>query len=316
MAFRTKLFIALGLTAALTVSGCEANNNRGSVPYTLDSESSAANALSSSESSSAVVSSVSESIPDKIEKPKIGELMGAEFLPVSEKAFCVCTNTAHNTDGSVMSVYYVVYDDHGNRIAIIDERQYYWAYEYDNDGDIVKQYDSITNSVTEYEYKGGQIVKRRYTNNDGDTSEETYEYDEHGTRIKDIHNVETPDYTYVTTVKPEYDELGRLVRSTGYNSDGSAYSTYEYEYNDKGEVIAETTYSADTKTERVYTYDERGNTLSEYVKRTKDADCSVTYEERTEYEYNSDNKVISTRSFEIKDGIETPGRYITSSYEY
>lgn len=318
MAFGTnKLFAEFCLAAALALSGCSPNEGKEPDPYALDPDSSLASTSESSESLSAVASSAPESTPISPEKPNIGDLMGPESLPLRGKAFCICTNTAHNTDGSVMSVYYTVYDDHDNMIAIIDERKYYYAYEYDKNGNIVKKYESITNSVTEYEYnEDGLAVKMRYTNNDGGTLDEFYEYDEHGTLIKTTHYVEVLEDTTVTSVKPEYDAHGLLVRKTDIGSNGSAYSTDEYEYNDKGEVIRETNYSADTKTERVYTYDERGNTLSENIKRVNDTDGTVTVEERTEYEYNSDNKVTSVRSFDIKNGRETPGRYITSSYEY
>lgn len=318
-----RIGLLLCIAAVLTLTGCDnSGNSEVSAPSKpiVESNSSAESFSSSAASASSTAASVSsspESTPANIEKPKVGDLMGPENMPLREKAFCISSNTAHNKDGSVMSTYYTVFDDHGNMIAIIDERKNYYAYEYDKDGNIVKKYESVTNSVTEYEYNDdGLVTKMRYTNSDGGTLDEVYEYDEHGTVIKTTHYVAALDDTTVNETKPEYDAQGRLVRKTDHFSDGSVFSVEEYEYNDKGEVIRETCSSSSAKTVSEYTYDERGNVLSEHEKRVNDADGAVTYETRTEYEYNSDNKQTSEKSFNIEDGAETPGRYITSSYEY
>lgn len=305
-----KSFLPLGLAAAFILTGC---SNAESSTVAEPSKP----VIESNSSLVASVSSAPESAPANIEKPKVGDLMGPEDMPSRGKAFCISTNTAHNKDGSVKSTYYTVFDDHDNMIAIINERKYYYAYEYDKDGNIVKKYESVTNSVTEYEYNDdGLVTKRRYTNSDGGTLDEIYEYDEHGSLIKTTHYTAALDTTTVNETKPEYDAQGRLVRKTDYYSDGSVFSVDEYEYNDKGEVVRETGSSSGAKTVTEYTYDERGNMLSEHEKRVNDADGAVTYETRTEYEYNSDNKQTSEKSFSVEDGAETPGRYITSSYEY
>ncbi len=312
-----KLVFVLCFAAVLTLTACDnSGNSEVSAPSkpVIESNSSAAASVSSS---AAGASSSAQSAPVSIEKPKVGDLMGSEDMPSRGKAFCISTNTAHNKDGSVKSTYYTVFDDHDNMIAIIDERKYYYAYEYDKDGNIVKKYESVTNSVTEYEYNDdGLVTKRRYTNSDGGTLDEVYEYDEHGTLIKTTHYTAALDTTTVNETKPEYDAQGRLVRETYHNSNGSVFSVDEYEYNDKGEVVRETCSSSGAKTVSEYTYDERGNVLSKHKKRVNDADGAVTYETRTEYEYNSDNKQTSEKSFNIEDGAETRGRYITSSYEY
>lgn len=310
--------------AAFILTGCsDAENStvpepsKPAIESNLSSDASVSSSPVSAASFEASALSISESAPVNIEKPKVGDMMGPEDMPLREKAFCISTNTAHNKDGSVMSTYYTVFDDHDNMIAIIDERKYYYAYEYDKDGNIAKKYESVTNSVTEYEYNDdGLVTKMRYTNSDGGTLDELYEYDEHGTLIKTTHYTAVLDTTTVNETKPEYDAQGRLVRKTEYLSNGSASSVEEYEYNDKGEIVRETGSSSGAKTVSEYTYDERGNVLSEHEKRVNDADGAVTYETRTEYEYNSDNKQTSEKSFNIENGAETPGRYITSSYEY
>lgn len=279
---------------------------------------------SSSESYSEIGESVSENVsssdisaPAEIEKPKIGDLMGAEDMPLRGKAFCISSDTSRDADGKVIAVEYLVYDEHDNIIAMIGEESYYYGYEYDENGNIIKEYSDWSNAFTEYEYKDGLVVKMHYTASDGLTFDEIYEYDEHGTQIKTTLYGESYDDTAITTVKPEYDAQGRLVRETDYGSDGNVYSVDEYEYNDKGEIIKETTASSfsGNKMTTEYVRDERGNVLSEHIKSVK-GDGTVISESRIEYEYNSDNKQISERNFNIKDGTETLRYFWEHVYEY
>lgn len=300
-----KSFIPLGLAAVLTLTAC------GKTESSVVSEPSKP-VIESNSSAAASVSSAPESAPANIEKPKVGDLMGPEDMPLREKAFCISTNTSRNADGTVIAVSYTVYDKHDNMIAMIGKSSYYYGFEYDKDGNIIKKYDGLTNATEEYEYKDGLAVKMRYTNNDGQTMEETYEYDEHGTRIKTTHYIAALDDTSVNETKPEYDAQGRLVRKTEYFSDGSVFSVDEYEYNDKGEVVKETSTGDGSKTEKEYVRDERGNVLSELYKVI----APGNEETRTEYEYNSDNKKISEKKFTVENGKETPKTSWEYVYEY
>lgn len=280
------------------------------------SESSSESYSESGESTSENVSSSDTSAPDEIEKPKIGDLMGPEDMPLRGKAFCISTETSRDKDGTVIAVNYTVYDEHDNMIAIIGERSYYYSYEYDGDGNVIKYYDNYSSSSMEYEYKDGLQVKMTFTGHDGLTYDEIYEYDEHGTLIKTTHYYAALEDTTVTTAKPEYDTLGRLVRKTDYSSAGNVSRVEEYEYNDKGEIVKETfvsSFSPDKITNE-YIRDERGNVLSEHIKSVKDG--TVISESRTEYEYNSDNKPTSEKKFDIKDGAETLRYFWENVYEY
>lgn len=242
--------------------------------------------------------------------------MGPEDLQGRGKAFCVCAVTTRSADGSVKAVEYTVYDEHDNMIALISGNSAdYYTYEYDKDGNITKRYDSSANTFNEFEYKDGLVVKMRYTGRDGKTSDENYEYDEHGTVIKTTHYVAVLDDTTVNETKPEYDAQGRLVRKTDYYSDGSVFSVDEYEYNDKGEIVKETSTGDSFKYVKEYVRDERGNVLSKHQKEVKN-DGTVTDETRTEYEYNSDNKKISEKKFTIENGKETPKTSWEYVYEY
>lgn len=310
-----RIGLLLCIAAVLALTACDnSGNSEMSAPSkpVVESNSSAESVSSSAASASSTAASVSsspESAPANIEKPKVGDLKGPDDLQGRGKAFCVCTVTTHSADGSVKAVEYTVYDEHDNRIALIGgDTAYYYTYEYDKDGNITKKYDGLTNATEEYEYKDGLAVKMRYTNNDGQTMEETYEYDEHGTLIKTTHYVAVLDDTSVNETKPEYDAQGRIIRKTEYYSDGSVFSVDEYEYNNKGEVVKETSTGDGSKTEKEYVRDERGNVLSELYKVI----APGSEETRTEYEYNSDNKKILEKKFTVKDGVET----LKTSWEY
>lgn len=267
---------------------------------------------STSENASSSDTSTTESV--QIEKPKIGELMGPEDMPLREKAFCISTDTSRDADGMVMAVTYTVYDEHDSIIAMIGESSYYYGYEYDEDGNIIKEYNNWSDSIVEYEYKDGLVVKMHYIGRDGQTFDELYEYDEHGTQIKTTLYNESLDDASITTVKPEYDEQGLLIRETDYDSEGNAYSVDEYEYNDKGEIVKETSAYNGSEITREYILDERGNRLIEHFKNVKGG--TVTIESRIEYEYNPDNKQILEKNFDIKDGAETLRYSLESVYEY
>lgn len=278
------------------------------------SESSSESYSESSESTSENVSSSDTSAPDEIEKPKIGDLMGPEDMPLRGKAFCISTETSRDKDGTVIAVNYTVYDEHDNMIAIIGEKSYYFGYEYDKDGNIIKDYEFQLNTSSEYEYKDGFVVKRHFYGRDGAEWIEEYENDEHGTAIKTTRYVAALDDITVTTTKPEYNAQGQLVHRTDYDSDGNVSSVDEYEYNEMGEIVKETTLYSGAVITREYVLDERGNRLSEHVKSVKDG--TVISESRTEYEYNSDNKPTSEKKFDIKDGAETLRYFWENVYEY
>ncbi len=302
-----KISLVLCIAAVLTLTACS-NTESVSEPSkpAVESNSSAAVSIESS----------TESAPVNIEKPKVGDLMGPEDLQGRGKAFCVCAVTTRSADGSVKAVEYTVYDEHDNMIALISGNSAdYYTYEYDKDGNITKRYDSSANTFNEFEYKDGLVVKMRYTGRDGKTSDENYEYDEHGTVIKTTHYVAVLDDTTVNDTKPEYDAQGRLVRKTEYSSDGSVFSVDEYEYNEKGQIVKETSAGDGSKYVKEYVRDERGNVLSEHQKKVKN-DGTVTGETRTEYEYNSDNKKISEKKFTVENGKETPKTSWEYVYEY
>lgn len=299
-----KVITPLCLAAVLTLTACSKTESvsEPSKPVVESNSTSAASTASST-----------DSVPANIEKPKIGDLMGPEDLPSRGKAFCICTETGRNMEKNTVFTDYVVYDEHNNIIALIGEgSSHYYTYEYGKDGNITKKYDSRANASEEYEYKNGLAVKRHYTGRDGQTLDETYEYDEHGTLIKTTHYTAALDYTTVDDTKPEYDAGGRLVRETYYLSDGSVFSVDEYEYNDKGEIVKETSAGDGSKTEKEYVRDERGNVLSELYKVI----APGKEETRTEYEYNADNKITLKKKFNIVDGTETLKNVVEYVYEY
>lgn len=181
-----------------------------------------------------------------------------------------------------------------------------WVYEYNDQGDLICQTeyeDAVAKSWTEYTYDGrrptlavyyirGMEENRTKYTYDGDTvrtvtydSEDpidwaTYTVDANGRVIKELIGPYTIDYTY--------DEKGRLLERTSYDSESVvATSESSWEYDADGKLLRHVVY-----------YDEKIFGLSVYRYDAQGKLVSVTYEEggkpwsTTEYTYDEKGNLI------------------------
>lgn len=213
-----------------------------------------------------------------------------------------------------------IYDKYDNILAIIGEdSEYYYSYEYDEDGNIKRQYNGSAENYEENEYKDGLTSK--YTIFTGGKAQYEVElfYDEHGTLVKDVSHFFTDDSTTTAiNMKAEYDDRGNLSRAVYLNSSGEEREIDILEYNENDECIKSVrTMKPGTDKEytvtEIYTYDDKGSTLSRHFIRVL-RDGTVSLEYRDEYEYNSDNRKTEERHFVIEDGTET--LKTVTGYEY
>lgn len=329
-----KIPIVILLAAALTLTACGKTETvsdgvpesaPGYIPPTVpvSEESSAEIPESSSESFSETSDASLESEPEKItECPyNVGDPVGPEDLPSRNAAAYIVTETARDGEtGEVRFVVWNIYDKYDNILAIIGEdSEYYYSYEYDEDGNIKRQYNGSAENYEENEYKDGLTSK--YTVFTGGKAQYEVElfYDEHGTLVKDVSHFFADDSTTTAiNMKAEYDDRGNLSRAVYLNSSGEEREIDVLEYNENDECIKSVrTMKPGTEKEytvtEIYTYDDKGSTLSRhFIKVLKDGTVSLEY--RDEYEYNSDNRKTEERHFVIEDGTET--LKTVTGYEY
>jgi YD repeat-containing protein len=229
--------------------------------------------------------------------------------------------------------------DNGYIIEVADQNEVtYVKNEYDEDGRVVKQYDSEgnlseveyddnnhintfifhkTGVVSKYKYDGGLFTGRLY----GDGTSETVEYDEcwnkcretdrKGREIKRIYNTkgELLEETYPdnTVLKNTYDENGNLIKTL---TSGGAETLYFYD--EKGNLLEEHVKIEEGKYSITkYTYDLYGRILT----RT-DAEGNTTGFEYEENHINKPTKVIDPEGNVFEYTYDKAGRMTSIKTSY
>ena len=140
----------------------------------------------------------------------------------------------YDSDGNLIkqSVYW---DDEWKEEGDESGLYYYYEYANDSDGNALKeqQYDSSGAEMnsTEYEYDAyGNLLKTTSKGSEGNVQFiEKYEYDSDGRRVKTLGCDQ--DETVIYTKTTEYDDHGNIVKETTYNDDQiQNFEVYEYEY--------------------------------------------------------------------------------------
>ena len=135
------------------------------------------------------------------------------------------------------------------------------------------QADTVSySSVTEYEYDGKQLVKKRY----GDT-EVSFFYN----KGKLEREVSKSKYNSTpSTTEYQYDGNGRVIKKlTRYRQDN--YEEVNYQYSEGNKIIASTERFVENKkiySSRTYTLDANGNVVKQEYKDYRDYDVVITYE--------------------------------------
>lgn len=286
-------------------------------------DSSSEDSESGMESSSETSDTSSESEPPSVpECPyKVGDLIGPEDLPSRGRAAYIVTVTSRDAEtGNVRLIERHVYDKYDNVLALFGRStEYYYSYEYDEDGNITREYQDSAGDYEDNEYKDGLMSK--YTVfKDGEAQYECeFFYDEHGTLVKNVTHFFSDDSTStVIDMKAEYDDRGNLSRAVYFNSSGEESEIDVLEYNENNECVKFTrTMRLNTDKEytvtETYTYDDRGNTLSHYfINVAKDG--TIRNEYREEFVYNSDNRKTEERDFNFENGVEK--LKVVTEYEF
>ena len=150
------------------------------------------------------------------------------------------------------------------------------------------QADTVSySSVTEYEYDGKQLVKKRY----GDT-EVSFFYN----KGKLEREVSKSKYNSTpSTTEYQYDGNGRVIKKlTRYRQDN--YEEVNYQYSEGNKIIASTERFVENKkiySSRTYTLDANGNVVKQEYKDYRDYDIVITYE--------YDNKINPLFSPTVRD---------------
>lgn len=150
------------------------------------------------------------------------------------------------------------------------------------------QADTVSySSVTEYEYDGKQLVKKRY----GDT-EVSFFYN----KGKLEREVSKSKYNSTpSTTEYQYDGNGRVIKKlTRYRQDN--YEEVNYQYSEGNKIIASKERFVENKkiySSRTYTLDANGNVVKQEYKDYRDYDVVITYE--------YDNKINPLFSPTVRD---------------
>jgi len=161
------------------------------------------------------------------------------------------------------------------------------GYEYDNNGNIIK----------EISYDDNYWIVDYY---------ETYEYDSNGNKIKGTQHSESG---ISGSTEYEYDSNGNKTKETRYYN-GNIASIYEWEYDSNGNAIKEAQYDGSGNIKFRYEYDSDG-IITKYTSYENDGSIRKTYTQTNEVTYTTINskKLIATCISERPDGTKTKDEY-------
>lgn len=319
-----KVLTVVILSAMLTLTAC-GNTESGSesVPQSAEgyippvasnppdssSEDSESVSDGSSETSDSSSGSESESVT---ECPyKVGDLVGSENLPSRGRAaYIVTKKSIYLLNEELNESVVEIFDEHDN--SLYRERGYgepeICSYEYDSSGKIARQYYSADKYIdTEYDANGLDIVHKHYE--DGKLHMLTeISYDEHGELTEWISTYcDLQDGTDVvllhTVYENEYDENGRLIAYTAYNSDHEVRDSTVCEYDDGGVLRHQArteSRSGGGISVREWLFDELERQIMRTVTYT-DSDGTVTSPYREELTYNEDGKLAECLHYNTKE---------------
>ena len=147
-------------------------------------------------------------------------------------------------------------------------------------------------------------TRKVYKTSKGYISDETYEYDSRGNKIRTLRVYSNPHGRGLKKEEKRYsyDGMGNLTKSEEYNSTGKLTSRWVTRYDNQGRIISsKRDYPADSQFETSYHYNSQGNLLK---KNSTDR--------RYTYQYNSSNKLIK----ETEASYTNTGNNEHTTYDY
>lgn len=300
---KKRFIIASAILALLSISLCGCTDREPAKPLAEPISSMTASddrsaPESSPESTGESTASESENAPQSVSK-----------YPVQNTPSYTVTATSYEKDRVDGAAIYT-YDEHGNMIKMVSEfKNYYYAYEYNDNGTVRVKYDEDYRE--EYEYENGLEIKRtKYDSSGRVVSSMEHTYDEHGNELSTTNTVLGSVQLY--TCKYNFDENGFWTKMFIYEGDGeellciitrtldengkdiggtreerNSLLTYEVKYDEEGREIE--LHSTQTRGEwveketRVVTeYDEQGRVSVEEEYRLDGGERLVS---REEYDY-------------------------------
>lgn len=249
--------------------------------------------------------SAPESLPESSPE-STGE--GAQKFPVQNTASYTVTVTSYE-NGEPQWTNIETYDEHGNIIKRASKyADYYYAYEYNDDGTVRVEYSET--SRKEYEYENGLEVKCTEYNALGEVySVTTQTYDEHGNNTSYYHRV--GEFVSGFTLEHEYDENGFWIKEISYDEDGEQSGTSTRVLDENGKVLSGT---LDEKTAlRTYEhkYDENGREVERHLTQTRDGE--VSWELRLVTEYDEQGRISRKSEYRLDGGERL---VLTEEYDY
>ena len=197
----------------------------------------------------------------------------------------------YHSDGSIDKIYQYEYDSDGyvqntieqdgkcpvkdseGRIfnSNVGDMDYWDSCQFDDKGNMLRG--DIGSDSYEWEYdKEGNIIKETYMINNCVTAWSDYQYDIQNQQIKEVHYDILTQNDY--TVEYQYDNYGNVVKyihQSYRDFDGEKFECiseceYEYKYDEQGNVLKYTTLYNNTLFERrEYEYDNQGNMMKENI---------------------------------------------------
>lgn len=307
---KRRLIISSAVLALLSMSLCGCTDREPAKPLaepissmTSSEDKSVPESLpeSSPESTSESTASESESVPQSVSK-----------YPVQNAPSYTVTATSYEKDRVDGAAIYT-YDEHGNMIKMASKfKNYYYAYEYNDDGTVRVKYSDGYRE--EYEYENGLEVKcTKYGDLERVVCVTTRTYDEHGYATSMTQELlgSTDGYTS----EHEYDENGFLIKEILYDKNGELLGVGTYVYGENGEVLSGTMEKAGGLFSYDYKYDENGrevelhstySTVSLYGE-------NVTQEKRAFTEYDEQGRISRVEEYSLDGGERLVSR---KEYDY
>lgn len=307
---KSALLAALAL-AALLLSGCD-NGSSSGVPESSEPTRSMeieSGLESTPESTEDSLQSTEDSAPDEIPS-----------FPVQNEGKYVKTTRCYNGEGELTYTRTETFDEHDNVIiADYEAVKQFYAYEYNEDGTVAKNYYDIGYNV--YEYKNGLKTKVTHYKNGELFCVDTYDYDEYGNETLYVYEYAALGASGATggyVCEYEYDENGWWISKNCFNFfDNELLITNTCVRDENGNIISGV---SEDYTERIYDtkctyemkYDENGNVAEwHYIDECGDGRVS---EWRIVAEYDEQGREIREINYATEDGVEVLGS--REEYEY